>query len=724
MIEVDDLIALVRAYNPRTDEALLRDAYAYGERMHRGQLRRSGEPYFSHPVEVAGLLTEQRLDDATLVTALLHDAIEDTRSTYAEVEARFGHDIAELVDGVTKLTNLELTSSETKQAENFRKLFMAMSKDLRVILVKLTDRLHNMRTIRFMAEGKQARKAHETMEIYAPLAGRMGMQWMREELEDLSFAVLNPEARTSILRRFVTLQREAGDVIRRITDDIETELARAGVEATVMGRAKRPFSIWRKMEEKGIGFSRLSDIYGFRIVTGTEADCYRALGVIHQRWRAVPGRFKDYVSQPKSNGYRSIHTTVSGRDGKRVEVQIRTAEMHEVAERGVAAHWSYRDGVRSENRFAVDPAEWLRSMTERFEEASDHAEFMEAVKLEMYTDQVFCFTPKGDVVKLPKGATPIDFAYAIHTRIGHRTVAAKVDGMRVPLWTRLRNGQSIEIVTAEAQSPQATWIDIATTGRAKAAIRRALKAERRGGHVRLGRELARAAFAQVGKRATDKALATAARVLGRDSDEDLLAAIGASDVSARKVVAALYPELAQAPPAPEVAPDRAIAGLSPGAGYDRAPCCQPVPGERIVGITTRGQGLAVHAIDCPRMAEFEGEPDRWVDLRWTPGHHAPRNAVTLEMTISNAPGVLGRICTLIAEQNANISDLRFVDRKPDFFRLLVDVDVRDREHLQGLVTAAETDSDVAAVSRHRDAARRPADPPRGRIRDAARTVDA
>ncbi|MEM9798479.1 MAG: bifunctional (p)ppGpp synthetase/guanosine-3',5'-bis(diphosphate) 3'-pyrophosphohydrolase [Pseudomonadota bacterium] len=705
MIEVDDLIALVRAYNPRTDADLIHRAYDYGAAAHSGQARRSGEPYFTHPVEVASLLTEQRLDDATIVTALLHDTIEDTRSTYQDVEREFGTEIAELVDGVTKLTNLELTSSETKQAENFRKLFMAMSKDLRVILVKLTDRLHNMRTIRHMTPEKQAQKAHETMEIYAPLAGRMGMQWMREELEDLSFAVLNPEARTSLLRRFVNLQRESGDVIRRITDDIEIELAGANLTAQVFGRAKRPFSIWRKMEEKEIGFSRLSDIYGFRIITGDESDCYRALGVIHQRWRSVPGRFKDYISQPKSNGYRSIHTTVSGRDGKRVEVQIRTREMHEVAERGVAAHWSYRDGVPSENRFAVDPAEWLQQMTERFEEAADHAEFMEAVKLEMYTDQVFCFTPKGDVIKLPKGATPIDFAYAIHTRIGHRTVAARVDGMRVPLWTRLRNGQSVEIVTAEGQTPQATWIDIATTGRAKSAIRRALKAERRTGHVRLGRELARAAFGHVGKRATDKALTTAARILGLEDEADLLAAIGASEISARTVVDTLYPEIAQTRPAADVPPNKAIVGLDPRAHYERAPCCQPLPGERIVGVTNKGRGVSVHAIDCPRMVEFEDQTERWVDLHWSPGHHAPNNAVTLDMTISNNSGVLGRICTLIGEQNANISDLRFVDRKPDFFRLLIDVDVRDREHLHALIMACETDSDVAQVARHRESAR-------------------
>ncbi|WP_308915470.1 bifunctional (p)ppGpp synthetase/guanosine-3',5'-bis(diphosphate) 3'-pyrophosphohydrolase [Jannaschia sp. LMIT008] len=704
MTTADDLIARVRAYNPRTDAALIERAFAYGARMHEGQTRRSGEPYFTHPAEVASLLTEQRLDDATIVTALLHDVIEDTRASFFELERLFGREVAELVDGVTKLTKIQLASSETKQAENFRKLFMAMSKDLRVILVKLTDRLHNMRTIRHMTPDKQIQKSRETMDIYAPLAGRMGMQWMREELEDLSFAVLNPEARNSILKRYAVLRRESGDVIERITADIEAELARVGLDAAVFGRAKRPFSIWRKMEEKKVGFSRLSDIYGFRILTDTEGDCYAALGAVHQRWRLVPGRFKDYVSQPKSNGYRSIHTTVSGRDGKRVEVQIRTREMHEVAEGGVAAHWSYRDGVRSGNRFAVDPAEWLRQMTERFEEASDHAEFLEAVKLEMYSDQVFCFTPKGDVVKLPKGATPIDFAYAIHTRLGHRTVAAKVDGMRVPLWTRLKNGQSVEVVTAEAQTPQATWIDIATTGRAKSAIRRAMKAERRTGHVRLGRELARTAFTHLGKRATDKALTTAARMMGYDDGDDLLAAIGASEVTARSVTQILWPELVRDRPVADVDPAAAIVGLDPRARYDRAPCCQPVPGERIVGITHAGHGVSVHAIDCPRMVEFEDQPSRWVDLQWSPGRHAAASAVTVEMTISNDAGVLGRICTLIGEQNANISDLRFVDRKPDFFRLLMDIEVRDREHLRAVLIAVETDSDVAEVERHRVAA--------------------
>ncbi|WP_225026267.1 RelA/SpoT family protein [Xinfangfangia pollutisoli] len=705
MIDVEDLIALVRNYNPRCNADLIRKAYLYGQAMHDGQMRKSGEPYFTHPVAVAAILTEQSLDDATIITALLHDTIEDTRSTYTEIEAKFGHEVAELVDGVTKLTNLQLSSTESQQAENFRKLFMAMSKDLRVILVKLADRLHNMRTIRSMRPEKQQQKARETMEIFAPLAGRMGMQSMREELEDLSFKVLNPEARNSILRRYLTLQKESGDVVHKITGDIRHELEKAQIEAAVFGRAKKPYSIWRKMQEKDLAFSRLSDIYGFRVICATVADCYRILGVIHQRWRAVPGRFKDYISQPKSNGYRSIHTTVSGRDGKRVEVQIRTREMHEVAEAGVAAHWSYREGVRAKNPFAVDPAKWIAQLTERLDQG-DHDEFLENVKLEMYSDQVFCFTPKGDVIQLPRGATPLDFAYAIHTRIGHSTVSAKIDGIRVPLWTRIKNGQSVEIITAEGQKPQPSWVDIVTTGRAKAAIRRSLREEDRGRFIRLGLELARAAFEHVGRKASDKALGTAARVMGLTDADDLLARLGSAEITARRVVELLYPELV--PPEDEVVDEkRPVLGLQPGQDMRRAPCCQPLPGERIVGITYRGKGVVAHAIDCPALEEFEDQTDRWVDLHWKSGRHPASNTVALDLTISNDAGVLGRICTLIGEQKANISDLRFVDRKPDFYRLIVDVDLRDVEHLHMVMTALEAETDVAQVSRYRDSSRKP-----------------
>ncbi|MEM8730523.1 MAG: bifunctional (p)ppGpp synthetase/guanosine-3',5'-bis(diphosphate) 3'-pyrophosphohydrolase, partial [Pseudomonadota bacterium] len=656
MIAADDLIALVRNYNPKTNAALIADAYAFGKQMHEGQFRQSGEPYFTHPVAVAAILTEQRLDDGTIITALLHDTIEDTKASYGEIAARFGDEVAMLVDGVTKLTNLQLSSRETKQAENFRKLFMAMSKDLRVILVKLADRLHNMRTIKAMRPEKQMQKARETMDIYAPLAGRMGMHWMREELEDLAFRVINPEGRQSIIRRFITLQRETGDVIHRITGDMRLELDKDNIEAEVFGRAKKPYSIWRKMQEKKQGFSRLSDIYGFRVITTRDEDCYRALWAIHTRWKSVPGRFKDYISQPKSNGYRSIHKTVSGRDGKRVEVQIRTRQMHDVAETGVAAHWSYRDGVRAENPFAVDPAKWISQLTEQFDSEEDHDEFLEAVKLEMYSDQVFCFTPKGDVVKLPRGATPIDYAFAIHTRIGSACVGAKVDGIRVPLWTRLKNGQSCEIITAEGQTPQSSWLDIATTGKARTAIRRALRDADRERFVRLGQELARSAFENVGRKATDKVLETAARHLRLEDRETLLARLGSAELTTHDVVQAVYPDLAS-DETDQIEAHRAVVGLEPGQSFERAPCCQPLPGERIVGIASRGTGVVVHAIDCERLSELEDQPQRWVDLNWHPGTHPAVYVATLDVTIGNDAGVLGRVCTLIGEKKANISDL-------------------------------------------------------------------
>ncbi|MBC6441803.1 MAG: bifunctional (p)ppGpp synthetase/guanosine-3',5'-bis(diphosphate) 3'-pyrophosphohydrolase [Rhodobacteraceae bacterium] len=701
MIHPTDLIEAVRAYNPNSDSERIEAAWDYGRLMHEGQCRQSGDPYWTHPVAVAMILAEQKLDDDTIITALLHDTIEDTKSTFQAVARRFGPEVAQLVDGVTKLTNLELSATGDKQAANFRKLLLAMSKDVRVIMVKLSDRLHNMRTIRHMLPRKQEKKAIETMEIFAPLAGRMGMQWMREELEDLSFSVINPEARKSIMRRFVTLKKETGDLIPAITQDIREVLDKAGVKAEVTGREKRPYSIWRKMEEKKKGFSRLSDIYGFRIITDTEADCYTALGTVHQHWCAVPGRFKDYISQPKSNGYRSIHTDVSGRNGKRVEIQIRTRTMHDVAESGVAAHWSYRDGEPLQNPFAVDPFRWVDELNAHMMTNDAGEEFLEHVKLDMFSDQVFCFTPKGEVIKLPRGATPIDFAYAIHTRVGSACVGTMVDGRRVPLWTRLRNGQSVEIVTAKGQRPQSSWMDIAVTGRAKSAIRKSLREEHRAGFVRLGRELARVALEKVGKTSSEKALKTAAGLMGMRSTEELLAKIGSADTTGAELVEVLYPELlrtddigvgVEEPVAP-------IIGLAADQLARPGHCCQPLPGERIVGIITRSHGVIVHSIDCEHLADFETEPERWIDLHWTEGQRIADQNATIEVTIANDTGVLGRICTLIGEQKANISNLEFVDRKPDFYRMVIDIEVRDVEHLLHVLTAVEADSDVAQIMR-------------------------
>ena len=699
MLSAENLADLVSSYNPKSNRSQIIAAYNYGQRMHDGQFRKSGEPYFSHPVAVAEILAKQKLDDATIITALLHDTIEDTPASKAEVAELFSPQVADLVDGVTKLTNVQLSSVETKEAENARKLFMAIAKDIRVILVKLADRLHNMRTIGSMRPEKQVQKARETMELYAPLAGRMGMQSIREDLEDLAFQVLNPEARESIGVRFENLRAASGDVVERITGDMRLELDKAEIAAHVYGRQKKPYSIWRKMQEKDLPFSRLSDIYGFRILCASDADCYRILGVIHQRWRAVPGRFKDYISQPKTNGYRSIHTTVSGRDGKRVEVQIRTFQMHEVAEAGVAAHWSYRDGVRSKNPFTVDPVKWITKLVSEVDEDDDEA-FLEAVKLEMFADQVFCFTPKGDVIKLPKGACPIDFAYAIHTRIGNSCVGVKVDGMRVPIWTTLRNGQSVEIITAEGQHPVSQWLDLVETGKAKTAIRRALREMDRGRHVTLGRDLLRSAFDHYDKKMTDKLIETAAKKLRLESGEELLARLGSAEQSARETVRILFPDIKDDKNT-HVDHQRAVIGLNTGQSFTRRPCCEPLPGERIVGILTAGSGVSVHAINCDSLERFEEKPELWVDLHWHDGKHAAIYPVTLQLTISNDAGVLGRVCTVVGEAGANISDLKFVDRKPDFYKIDISVDLSDVEHLVSVLSRLEAEPEVATITRLR-----------------------
>ena len=701
MIRQFELVERVREYNPHTDEALLNRAYVFGAKMHASQRRADGGPYFGHPLEVAGILTDLRLDDASIVTALLHDTLEDTHATYDDIVRLFGPEIAELVDGVTKLTQLELTSTETAQAENFRKLLLAMARDVRVILVKLADRLHNMRTISNLAAEKRERIARETMEIYAPLAGRMGMQTIREQLEDLSFEVLNAEARTSILRRFLKLRKETGDLIPQISAQIRSFTDEAGLKVRIEGREKRPYSVWRKMEEKQTGFSQLSDIYGFRIICRSEGDCYRALGAVHRHWRAVPGRFKDYISSPKANGYRSLHTTVYSSSATRTEIQIRTEEMHAVAESGVAAHWAYKDGVRVENQYAVDPYLWLRDLVARLEKGDEPQEFLENVKLDLFHDQVFCFTPKGDVVGLPRGATPIDFAYAIHTKVGNHCAGAMVDGRRVPLWTRLRNGQQVEIVTARGQSPSAHWEDIAQTGRAKAAIRRALRTRLRTEQVALGRDLAMQGFGRAGREAGDKTFAVAAERLTYPSPEEMLADLARGRITVAQIITAVYPAQPAARPEPVEEPTNGtrIRGIKRGRAVRFCDCCWPIPGDRIIGLGRKG-GIVVHAIFCPMLEEFEDALERWHDLAWA--EEAGRNANNLariELTLANQPGSLGGVCTLVGEQRANIDNLSITTRKPDFFQMSIDLEVRDTKHLGDILSALRAQSFVNQVDR-------------------------
>lgn len=701
----DALVSLVEAYNPGANGDKIARAFAFACEMHAGQTRKSGEPYISHPLAVATYLAEQQLDDDTIITALLHDTVEDTRADSSTVKTMFGESVAEMVDGVTNLTALPLASLHDKQSANIRKMLEASSKNLRVVLVKLADRLHNMRTIKAMPPEKQITKARETMEFYAPLAGRLGMQKMREELEDLAFSVLDKESRTSIIKRFAKLAKDAEDVVNKIKNDIRTELDKHNIKAEVHGRAKRPYSIWRKMQEKEIEFSRLSDIYGFRIIVEDTAQCYQTLGIVHQRWKSVPGRFKDYISQPKKNGYRSLHTTVSGRDGKRVEMQIRTKEMHEAAQTGVAAHWAYRDGVRVQNPYSLAPQSWINELMQDTQRVADNKEFLEHVKLEMLTENVYCFTPKGQSVALPRGATLIDFAFRIHSRLGWQCVGGKVDGKEVPLSTRLRNGQSVEIIKADGQRPKKNWLNMCVTGTAKSNIRDAIRKDEREKSRDLGYDFAQAAFAKFGKPMSDKLLERAAQNLNFSSKDQLLEQIGGRKIASSAVVKSVHPDLAL-PETGNIKPSKSIVGLKKFSSYSHAPCCNPLPGERVCAIVEGANGEngkegtpLVHRVDCARLADLEGEENLWIDVHWTEGHHQTAYKIGMETSLRNDAGVLGRVCTLIGQRLANIHDVIFLEQNSDFFKIHFVLEMRDSEQWQSLLLDLQTELDVQSVER-------------------------
>ena len=710
MIRQFELVERVRSYDPSADEDTLNRAYVYAMKMHGTQTRASGDPYFSHPLEVAGILTGLKLDEASIVTALLHDVVEDTEGTLDDITKVFGPEIGRLVDGVTKLTRLELQSEQTKHAENFRKLVVAMSEDIRVLLVKLADRLHNMRTLRFVkSEDKRRRIARETMDIYAPLAERIGMQRFKDELQDLAFAELNKEARDSILARLEFLRSEGEDLRDRVIAHLKEGLAKEGVKAEISGRMKSPYSIWGKMQRKNIGFEQFSDIIAFRIVVKTVPECYQALGVLHSRYPVVPGRFKDYISTAKPNGYRSIHTALIGPEKQRIEVQIRTKEMHDVAEFGVAAHWSYKQGTAS-----IDGRQyrWLRELLEILDHASGPEEFLEHTKLEMFQDQVFCFTPKGDLIALPRGATSVDFAYAVHSEVGDACVGAKVNGRMRPLRSLLQNGDQVEIITSRAQTPSPDWENFVVTGKAKARIRRFVRLKEQEQYGELGRHLLQKVFRQESYDLTDKALEDVVKKFKCDNVHDLYRAVGSGNLSAREVLVTVVPGVREAAkakaqmPRPKRKKKRGkvesgvpIKGLIPGMAVHYAHCCHPLPGDRIVGIITTGKGVTVHTIDCETLENFTDMPERWVDLAWEADGEGPGFTGRLRVMLANEPGSLGGLSTVIGKNEGNISNLKITNRSLDFFEMLVDVEVRDIKHLTNIIAALRATPVITSVER-------------------------
>jgi GTP diphosphokinase / guanosine-3',5'-bis(diphosphate) 3'-diphosphatase len=730
MMRQYELIERVRRYNPQADEALLNRAYVYAMKAHGSQRRASGDPYFSHPLEVAAILTDLKLDDATIAAALLHDTIEDTPVTRAEIDKLFGPDIGTLVDGLTKLKKLDLVSKQAAQAENLRKLLLAIADDVRVLLVKLADRLHNMRTLEFVPPESRRRTAQETLDIYAPLAARMGMQEMRVELEDLGFRELNPDAYRVISQRLQALAERNQDLISEIEQQLTRKFADRGIAAIVAGRQKRPYSIWCKMERKSVGFEQLSDIFGFRVIVSTPEECYRALGIVHTTWPVVPGRFKDYVSTPKQNDYRSIHTTVIGPGRQRVELQIRTRTMHEIAEYGIAAHALYKDGQGSPSEMLSRESNayaWLRRTIELLAEGSNPEEFLEHTKLELFHDQVFCFTPKGKLIALPREATPIDFAYAVHTDVGNTAVGCKINGKMAPLVSELANGDEVEILTSKAQmAPPSAWESIVVTGKARAAIRRATRAAVRKQYAGLGRRIVERLFTRAKKEYSDEKLHGALHRLARGSIDDVMAAVGRGEMKASDVARAMYPDYKEeraAAPAPK--PETGWFGLKkaqsvmfkvPGAGNETAaipirginhelpvrfaPDGGALPGDRIVGILTPGEGITIYPIQSAALQEFEDAPERWLDVRWDVEEAGTqRFPARIAVHSMNEPGTLAQIALVIAEHDGNIDNIRMTRRSPDFTELLIDLTVYDLKHLTDILGQLRAKDVVADAGR-------------------------
>lgn len=717
MLRQYELVEKVCSYDPNASEDLLNKAYVFAVKKHGEQLRASGDPYFSHPVEVAGILTEYKLDSASIITALLHDTLEDTETTYEEIAASFGEDIAKLVDGVTKLSKIRLHSEQTGQAENFRKLLLAMSDDIRVLLVKLADRLHNMRTINFIKKPeKRFRIARETMEIYAPLAARIGMDAVKNELEGLSFEQLYPDAYESIQTRLKFLREQVVSQVPDVINQLKKDMEEVNITAQITGREKSIYSIWSKMQQQNINFEQLFDIMAFRIIVNSLDDCYKALGVVHSKYPMIPSRFKDYISTPKPNGYQSIHTGVIGPGKKRIEIQIRTQEMHRVAEIGVAAHWKYKQNENVDGK----QYRWMRELLEILDQTNNPEEFLEHTKLEMYRDQVFCFSPKGDLIELPFGSSPIDFAYAVHSEVGNKCVGVKINGKLKPLRTRLENGDQVEILTSKVQTPSPEWDRFVVTGKAKAAIRRFIRQQKRSQYIELGQQLLSLEYKE-NKQPVNEKEATDNKLLEKFCAEDALdlySKIGEGLITAKEVYTFIHPETKvskikevvksltrrkEKPNDKKATRVLPIKGLIPGLSIHYARCCHPLPGDRIVGIVTTGKGVTIHTIDCATLDKYANEPERWLDIAWEDEKDDSKVYVSrLKLSLQDEPGSLGVLSAIVAKNEGNIININVVNRTLNFFDMTIDVEVKDLKHLTNIIVALRANSKITNVKREKN----------------------
>jgi len=723
MLRLNDILDRVAQYHPDPDLDFVKKAYVYSAKVHQGQIRKSGEPYLVHPLEVAGILAQLKLDEASIVTGLLHDTIEDTLATPEELTELFGAEVAQLVDGVTKLSQFSASANvtaEEKQAENFRKMIVAMARDIRVILVKLADRTHNMRTLEHMAAEKQRRIAQETLDIYAPLANRLGISWIKQELEDLSFKYLKPAEHQEIVEAIEKKKKASEKYAEEIIAILQKKMAENNLECQVSGRFKNPYSVWRKMRENGVDFEQIHDVIAFRLIMKTMPACYEALGLVHTLWKPVPGRFKDYIAIPKPNMYQSLHTTVIGPYGDRIEVQIRTEEMHKIAEEGIAAHWAYKEGKTGQSKDDAKFA-WLRQLREWQQDLKDPKEFLETVKVDLFTDEVFVFTPKGDVKSLPRGATPVDFAFAIHSDVGSKCVGAKVNGKIVPLRYKLKNGDTVEVLTSGNAHPSKDWLTYVKTSRAQAKIRAYIKAQQREKSLELGRELTEREFKRwdltLNKLTKSGEVKKVAEELGFRVEDDLLVAVGYGKVAPNQIIQKLVPadRLAERSPrevSKEPAPTsrlteiikkvtgKAKTGVQIN-GIDDVlvrfgRCCNPVPGDKIVGFITRGRGVTVHTADCEKA--LATDPDRRVDVSWDVKSDFKR-PVTIRVLTADRPGLLADISQTFSKKGVNISQANCRATGDDRAVNTFEVTISDLKQLNEVLQSIERINGVYAVER-------------------------
>ncbi|NOS80787.1 MAG: bifunctional (p)ppGpp synthetase/guanosine-3',5'-bis(diphosphate) 3'-pyrophosphohydrolase [Nitrospira sp.] len=713
--DLDQLLDRIRGYAADADLGLVRKAYEFSAKAHEGQLRRSGEPYLQHPIAVAGVLTSLKSDVTSIVAALLHDTLEDTVATPVELEREFGKDVVHLVDGVTKIGKITFRSYEEKQAENFRKMVLSMADDIRVVLIKLADRLHNMRTLEHLGAAKRQEISQETLEIYAPLANRLGIGWIKNELEDLCLKHLKPEVYETLLVRVAKRDEDRQQYIDEVRQLVHKAMEENELIGQVSGRPKHLYGIYQKMNKQSITFEEVYDLTALRIVTDTKMNCYAVLGVIHSIWRPVPGRFKDYIAIPKSNLYQSLHTTVVGPKGEHVEFQIRTDEMHRIAEHGIAAHWKYKEQGQVADRDSKAFG-WLHQFVEWQEDLTDNRQFMDSVKLDLFHDVVYVFTPKGIVKELPRGSTPVDFAFAIHTQVGDHCVGAKVDGKIVPLKHQLASGDTVEILTSPAQSPHKDWLKFVRTSRAKTKIKHWIKLEEQKRSVEIGRRLLESEFRRQGmapaKMFKSAELLEAARQSGFENTDELAAAVGFGRVATSQVIGKLT-ALSSGTSAPAQEPPAArktVGGKSDGTGVQvkgsrdllmqLSRCCHPVPGDRILGYITRGRGLTIHAVDCPNLEALDYDKERLVEVEWdtaTPSTHS----VKMSIVAVDKTGVLANVSSAIAECHANISRAEIATREDQKAVLDFVVEVSDTNHINRVLKAIERVEGVITARRMR-----------------------